>query len=83
MLWIQGIFFGTGKNYKPQIRRKRLVLYINTPRGLWVTFVVGHFLLGAISLGWVVVPSPKIVINFSRTYEKLNCNGGEPYRSSG
>ena len=31
----------------------------------------GHFFLRAISLGWVVVPSLKIVINLPRTYEKL------------
>ena len=31
------------------------------------------FFLGAISLGRVVVPSPKIVINLPGTYEKLPC----------
>ena len=32
-----------------------------------------NFFLGAISLRRVVVPSPKIVINLPRTYEKLPC----------
>ena len=35
-----------------------------------------------ISLGRVVVPSPKIVINLPGTYEKLPCYG-EPDRFSG
>ena len=34
------------------------------------------------SLWRVVVPSPKIVINLPRTYEKLHCKG-EPYRFGG
>ena len=32
----------------------------------------GYFFLGAISLGMVVVSSPKIVINIPETYEKIN-----------
>ena len=31
------------------------------------------FFLGAISLGSVLPSLPKIMINLSRTYEKLNC----------
>ena len=38
----------------------------------------GLFFLGAISLGRTVLPSYKIVINISRTYEKLPCKG-EPF----
>ena len=34
----------------------------------------------AIHLGRVVVPSPKIVMNLPRTYEKLHCKG-EPFWS--
>ena len=34
--------------------------------------VVESFFLGAISLGRIVVTTPKMVINLSRTYEKLN-----------
>ena len=41
-----------------------------------------YLLLGAISLGMVVVPSLKIVINLPRTYEKLPCKG-EPYQFIG
>ena len=33
----------------------------------------GNFFLDAISLGRLVVPSPKIIINTQRTYEKLPC----------
>ena len=40
----------------------------------------GDFFLEAISLG-KVVPSPKLVINLLRTYEKLSCKG-EPYQFS-
>ena len=40
------------------------------------------FFLEVISLGTVVVPSPKIVINLPRTYEELPCKG-ESYRFSG
>ena len=39
-----------------------------------------NFFLEAISLG-KVVPSPKLVINLLRTYEKLSCKG-EPYQFS-
>ena len=35
----------------------------------------GYFFLGAISLGWVVVPYPKIAINLRWNYEKLPCIG--------
>ena len=38
------------------------------------------FFLGVISLRRVVVPSPKLVINLPRTYEKLHCKG-EPYHT--
>ena len=33
----------------------------------------GNGFLGAIYLGRIVVPSPKIVKNISRTYEKVHC----------
>ena len=36
-------------------------------------FVGSYFFLGAISLRWVVLPSPKIVISLPSTYEKLPC----------
>ncbi len=41
----------------------------------------GFIFQGAISLGRVVVPCPKIFINLPRTYVKLPCKG-EPYRFS-
>ena len=37
------------------------------------------FVQGAISLGIVVEPFLKIVVNLSRAYEELHCKGG-PYR---
>jgi hypothetical protein len=41
-----------------------------------------YYFLGVISPRAVVVLSPKIVINLTRSYEKLKCKG-EPYRFSG
>ena len=45
-------------------------------------FVGGNVsFLGAISLGRVVIPSPRIAINLPRTNKKLHCKG-ESYRFS-
>ena len=45
-------------------------------------FLMRCILLAAIFLGRVMVPSPKIVVNNSRTLEKLRCKG-EPQRFRG
>ena len=53
-----------------------LVSKRKSEKKIWVIF------LGEISLRRVVIPSPKIVVNLSRTGKKLHCKG-EPYRISG
>ena len=52
------------------------------PRFLFQFLILVIFFLGAISLGRVLVLSPKIVINLSGTYEKLPSKG-EPDWFSG
>ena len=58
------------------------ILILFTKRNINVAHILNYFFHEAIYLGKVVVPFPKIVINFPRTYEELPCKG-EPHRFSG
>ena len=69
--------------------RKLAVTPLETSRRTWSVFSIFSnffirraFFLWAIYLRWMMVPSIKIVISFSRTWEKLNCKG-EQYWFSG